>query len=83
MGNPRVRATGTLAGNLCFAEPRSDVAAALIALGGQVEIASGGGRRRVAVEDFVVGPYATILEPGELVTRVLVPVRPDRSGSCI
>lgn len=77
VGNPRVRATGTLAGNLCFAEPRSDVAAALIALGGQVEIASGEERRRVAVESFVVGPYTTSLAPGELVTRVVVPVRPS------
>lgn len=77
VGNPRVRATGTLAGNLCFAEPRSDVAAALIALGGEVEIASNAGRRRMAVENFVIGPYATALAPGELVTRVLVPTQPD------
>lgn len=78
VGNPRVRATGTLAGNLCFAEPRSDVAAALIALGGTVEIASARGSRRMAVEDFVVGPYATALQPGELLTDILVPVHPRR-----
>jgi len=77
VGNPRVRATGTLAGNLCFAEPRSDVAAALIALGGEVEIASAEGRRAMAVEDFVIGPYTTALEQGELVTGILVPVQPD------
>ena len=77
VGNPRVRATGTLAGNLCFAEPRSDVAAALIALEGEVEIASRQGRRRMAVRDFVVGPYSTALEPGELLTRIHVPIRPD------
>ena len=74
VGNPRVRATGTLAGNLCFAEPRSDVATALIALGAEVEIASPGGKRKMTVEDFVVGPYATALESGELVTEIKVPV---------
>lgn len=78
VGNPRVRATGTLAGNLCFAEPRSDVASALIALEGEVEIASAEGRRRVRVEDFVVGPYATVLGPDELVTRIMIPIRPLR-----
>jgi carbon-monoxide dehydrogenase medium subunit len=78
VGNPRVRATGTLVGNLCFAEPRSDVASALIALGGEVEIASSQGRRRSSVEDFVVGPYTTALGPSELVTRIMVPVRPLR-----
>ncbi len=77
VGNPRVRATGTLAGNLCFAEPRSDVAAALIALGAEVEIASVQARWRMAVEDFVVGPYANALEPGELVTGIAVPARAD------
>ena len=75
VGNPRVRATGTLAGNLCFAEPRSDVASALIALGGEVEIASFGGRRRLKVEDFVVGPYATALGPDELLTRIMAPIQ--------
>ena len=77
VGNPRVRATGTLAGNLCFAEPRSDVAAALIALGSEVEIAWVDGRNRMAVEDFVVGPYATALQPGQLLTRIFVPLRPE------
>ena len=77
VGNPRVRATGTLAGNLCFAEPRSDVATALVALGGEVEIASTDGCRRMAVEDFVVGPYSTALATEELVTHIFVPVRTD------
>ncbi len=78
VGNPRVRATGTLAGNLCFAEPRSDVAAALIALDGAVEIVSVDGRRRVTVEDFVTDAYTTALQPGELVSRIMAPVRPSR-----
>ena len=78
VGNPRVRATGTLAGNLCFAEPRSDVASALIALGSAVEIASTEGRRRLKVEDFVVGPYTTDLGPDELLTRIMVPIQTVR-----
>lgn len=77
VGNPRVRATGTLVGNLCFAEPRSDVAAALIALGGEVEIASREGCRRMTVGEFVIGPYTTVLAPGELVTGIHIPIRPD------
>ena len=79
VGNPRVRATGTLAGNLCFAEPRSDVAAALIALGGEVVVVSGNGRRRMTVEDLVIGAYTTALAPGELMTEIVVPLpRPPR-----
>jgi len=77
VGNPRVRSTGTLAGNLCFAEPRSDVAAALIALRGSVEIAAAGKPRRMPVEEFVMDAYTTALQPGELVSRIMVPLRPD------
>lgn len=76
VGNPRVRATGTLAGNLCFAEPRSDVAPALIAMGAEVEISSRDGHRRMAVGDLILGPYTTALQPGQLLTRIIVPVRP-------
>src|SRR5699024_10988976 len=32
VGNARVRAQGSIGGNLCFAEPKSDVGTALIAL---------------------------------------------------
>ena len=78
VGNPRVRASGTLAGNLCFAEPRSDVATALIALGGAVEVISGAGSRRIMVEDFVIDAYTTALRPGELVSRIFAPIHLDR-----
>ena len=33
VGNARVRSTGTVGGNLCFAEPRSDLGCVLLALG--------------------------------------------------
>jgi CO/xanthine dehydrogenase FAD-binding subunit len=37
VANVRVRATGTLGGNLCFAEPHSDPATLLLVLGGAVK----------------------------------------------
>jgi carbon-monoxide dehydrogenase medium subunit len=76
VGNPRVRNTGTLGGNLCFAEPHSDPATLLYALDAAVELASTGGSRRVAVGDFLLGPLQTALDAGEIMTRVHVPV-PD------
>jgi carbon-monoxide dehydrogenase medium subunit len=76
VGNVRVRSTGTIGGNLAFAEPRSDVATACVALDASVEIAGPGGRRRTStVDDLIVGPYETTLEPDELIVRLLVPVQ--------
>jgi carbon-monoxide dehydrogenase medium subunit len=79
VANVRVRNAGTVSGNLCFAEPHSDPATLLLALDGRLEIAGRGGTRTVPVGDFVLGPLQTALEPGELVTRIVVPLPPDGS----
>lgn len=76
IANVRVRNAGTLGGNLCFAEPHSDPATLLIAVDAQVELASTRGFRRVPLADFIVGPVQTSIEPGQLMTRVLVPAPP-------
>lgn len=78
VGGPRVRAVGTLGGNLCFAEPKSDVATILIALGAEVDLVSGEGGRTLPVAEFLVGPYTTVLEDGELLLSVSIPVSSER-----
>jgi aerobic carbon-monoxide dehydrogenase medium subunit len=76
VGNVRVRSTGTVGGNLAFAEPRSDLATACVALDASVEIAGPNGlRRTIAVDELVVGPYETTLQPDELLVRLLVPAQ--------
>jgi aerobic carbon-monoxide dehydrogenase medium subunit len=74
VGNLRVRNTGTIGGNLCFADPHSDPATFLLAVGGQVTLQRGEGPgRRLSIDEFVRGPYLTALEPGELLVSVHVP----------
>jgi aerobic carbon-monoxide dehydrogenase medium subunit len=80
LGNARVRATGTLAGNICFAEPRSDVLTALLALEARVDLRSVSGTRTVAVEDFVDGPFSTVREDEELLEAIRIPIRPGRGA---
>jgi aerobic carbon-monoxide dehydrogenase medium subunit len=74
VANVRVRAAGTLAGNLAFAEPHADPGALLAAAGATVELAGPDGQRELAVEEFLVGAYETALESDELITAVRVPV---------
>ena len=74
LANVRVRNVGTIGGNICFAEPRSDPATLLVALGATVEIASHSGRRSVDLEDFYLGPFSTVLDPFELLTEIRVPL---------
>jgi carbon-monoxide dehydrogenase medium subunit len=75
VANVRVRTAGTLGGNLCFSDPHSDPATFLLALDAEVECRRGGAAtRRLPIADFVLGPYLTALEPGEVLTSVRVPV---------
>jgi carbon-monoxide dehydrogenase medium subunit len=81
VGNVRVRSMGTVGGNLCFADPHSDPATFLLAAGGSLVCRRGGGpARELGVDAFVEGPYATALEPGELLTTVRVPEPPPGAG---
>jgi carbon-monoxide dehydrogenase medium subunit len=74
VANVRVRAAGTLAGNLAFAEPHADPPALLIALGASLELAGTDGTRELDVEAFVAGAYETELGDDELIAAVRVPV---------
>ena len=77
VANVRVRNMGTLGGNLCFSDPRSDPATFLLAVDGELECRRGGSpARRIPVSEFLVGPYQTALEPGEVLTSIFVPVPP-------
>jgi carbon-monoxide dehydrogenase medium subunit len=77
VANLRVREVGTLGGNLCFSDPHSDPATFLLALDAEVEYRRGGeAARRAPISDFVVGPYQTILDEGEVLTSVRIPELP-------
>ena len=77
VGNARVRATGTVGGNLCFAEPRSDLTTVLVALRATVLLAGPGGEREIALDEFLVDAFETALGPNELMVSVSLPFQPD------
>lgn len=79
VANPRVRSVGTLGGNLCFAEPHSDPPTALLVHGAAVVLEGAGGRRRLPLADFIVGPYESALGEDEIMTAV--EVAPPPSGA--
>jgi len=74
VANIRVRAVGTVGGNLAFADPHSDLATLFLAFDGVVRLESRGRRRELPLGEFVRGPYETAREEDELLT--LVRLRP-------
>jgi carbon-monoxide dehydrogenase medium subunit len=79
VANARVRAVGTLGGNLCFGEPHSDPPTALLVHDAAVTLHRAADHRRLSLADFVVGPYETALGEDEILTSVDVPPLPARA----
>jgi aerobic carbon-monoxide dehydrogenase medium subunit len=76
IADPVVRNRGTVGGSLCQADPSEDLSAAFAAVGASAVIRGPDGTRTVAVRDFHVGPYETVVAPGELLIELQVPIRP-------
>lgn len=78
VANVRVRAAGTIGGNLCFADPHSDPATLLSALGARLTLENGSAERIVRADAFITDLMTTDREPDELLTRITIPL-PDAS----
>jgi carbon-monoxide dehydrogenase medium subunit len=79
VANARVRAIGTLGGNLAFGEPHSDPATFLVAADAAYALTSAAGaERRVPASRFLRGPFEPDLADDEILTEVAVPLRPGR-----
>jgi aerobic carbon-monoxide dehydrogenase medium subunit len=76
IANATVRNMGTIGGSISFADPGLDYPPAIVAARAEIEIASTSGRRRVAAHEFFVDWYTTALEPGEIVTAVVLAREP-------
>lgn len=80
VGDPQVRARGTIGGSVAHADPAADYPAVLLALDAEFRIAGAGGERTVKGPDFFVGPYTTALSQDELLLEVRLPQPGPHSG---
>ena len=80
VANVRVRSTGTLGGNLAFAEPHSDPATFLLACDARIELSGPAGDRSLSIADFVLGPLFTAREPEEILTAIRIPAAGPGEG---
>ncbi|HEX9070471.1 MAG TPA: FAD binding domain-containing protein, partial [Pseudolabrys sp.] len=74
IANVRVRASGTLGGNLCFAEPHSDPATLLVALGANAHVQGKSGTRTLSIDRLITGAYETSLAGDELLASIEIPI---------
>jgi carbon-monoxide dehydrogenase medium subunit len=75
IGDPAVRAMGTLGGSIANNDPAADYPAAVLGLGATVVTST----REIPAEEFFEGMFTTALEEDEIVTSVRFPV-PKRAA---
>jgi CO/xanthine dehydrogenase FAD-binding subunit len=81
VGSVQIRNRATVAGNICNASPAADTAPSLLVYGAEVVVFGPGGERRIPFDEFLIGPGMTALAPGELVTRIELPLPTERRGA--
>ena len=81
VATPRIRNMATIGGGLVNGDPNQDPPPSLIALGASAVMTSKSGDRVVLLEEFFIDYYETDVQPGEILTNVIVPHAPAGSGS--
>jgi carbon-monoxide dehydrogenase medium subunit len=75
LANTLIRNRATLIGNICNSSPGGDMIPASIVLDGRLEAVSSRGVRQIPVRKFFTGVKQNVLEPDELVTKIIFPVK--------
>jgi|UniRef100_A0A7C3DPU3 carbon-monoxide dehydrogenase medium subunit len=74
IGDPMVRAKGTIGGSLAHADPAADLPATMLALDAKIKIQGAGGARVVDIDHFFTGMFSTAVGPGEILAEVHIPI---------
>lgn len=81
VGGHQIRNVGTVGGNIANASPAADVGTALLALDASVKLVGSAGRRSVDLDEFFVAAGKTVLNAGELIEAVEIPLPHSTSAN--
>jgi carbon-monoxide dehydrogenase medium subunit len=79
--SPQIRNCATVAGNICSAVPCGDFPPILIAFGAEIELRSSKNKRVFPLKDFFIGNRETVRKDNEILTQIIVPIKPDRAAA--
>ena len=83
LGDPQVRNGGTIGGNLAHGDARSDPPAAVLALGGALELQGPDGERRLDATALFEGHFETAVGDDEVVTALSIPPHDDATSAYV
>ncbi len=80
IADPQIRYKGTIGGDISHGDPGNDHPALMLALDASFVLTGPKGERVVKADGYFLGMYSTLLEPGEILTQIRVPIPPAGSG---
>jgi len=81
IADPQVRYKGTIGGDISHGDPGNDHPALMLALEASFVLQGAKGERVVKADGYFLGMYSTLLEPGEILTQIRIPVPAAGTGS--
>ena len=75
-----IRNRGTIGGSLSHADPAAELPMMALLLDAELRIASASGKRTVAARDFFLGAMTVDLARGDIVTEIVLPKLPAKTG---
>lgn len=72
MGGPQIRNMATIGGNICNGAVSADSAPTLFALNAILKLESPNGIRMTPIQEFYEGPGKVKIQPGEILTAILI-----------
>lgn len=82
IAHPAIRNRGTFCGAMAHADPAGQLPCVSLALGMRFLIRKKDAQRWVEADDFYMGPFATVIEPEELLVEAAIPALAPHSGTC-
>jgi carbon-monoxide dehydrogenase medium subunit len=79
----QIRNRGTIGGSLAHADPAAELPVVAVTLNARFKIRGPQGEREVAARDFYIALFMTDLASDEILTEVIIPPMPARSGWAI
>jgi carbon-monoxide dehydrogenase medium subunit len=73
LGSIQIRNRATIGGNLCHGSPAADMAAILLAMNCELQIATGNGAKTMGLDQFFTGPNSTVLNRNEVLAQIIIP----------
>jgi aerobic carbon-monoxide dehydrogenase medium subunit len=80
IAHPQIRNRSTFGGSLAHADPAAELPAVAVALDATMRLRGPNGEREVGASEFFIALFTTALESGEMLTEIVLPSLPARTG---